>query len=502
MHQDLSRLQNISNALIGEKILPVSPNPTTATINRIRPVSQLNKDESANIILKTEQRMTEDIIRSFEVLGVTVSSLADAFEKVNEALNTELTDEKLQVHKAFITAFEQGYPAYGSLLGTVLKTERSEFVKFVAVEERSCFVESIDFFFDCELTRKGITLVDTPGADSINARHTDVAFDYIRNADAILFVTYYNHAFARADREFLIQLGRVKDAFELDKMFFIVNAIDLAKDDEEAETVKSFVSDELQKFGIRNPRVHGISSLQALEAKTENRNNENMLSFEQDFHQFLVDDLKGLAVQSLEEETLKTTQRLASLISRTELNMARKSDRLKELTQLEENVQRKYEHSFVEVFEKSSINELNELIHYILQRVFFRYSDFFKEAYNPSIFTSKSSSDSLKAALDETVNRIGFDLTQELKVTNLRMLNYLFKQLTNRQRAEASSLKELDETFAPTLFETEKADMLSFKMPFTDPSVYSSVNRLFKNARSFFEKGDRDILKERLEPRV
>ncbi|WP_449441895.1 hypothetical protein [Ureibacillus acetophenoni] len=28
----------------------------------------------------------------------------------------------------------------------------------------------------------GVTLVDTPGADSINARHTGVAFDYIRNA--------------------------------------------------------------------------------------------------------------------------------------------------------------------------------------------------------------------------------------------------------------------------------------------------------------------------------
>ena len=70
----------------------------------------------------------------------------------------------------------------------------------------------------------------------------------------------------RADREFLIQLGRVKDAFELDKMFFIVNAIDLAANDEEAELVQSFVGDELQKFGIRNPRVHGISSLQALQS--------------------------------------------------------------------------------------------------------------------------------------------------------------------------------------------------------------------------------------------
>ena len=41
----------------------------------------------------------------------------------------------------------------------------------------------------------------------MNARHTDVAFHYIKNADAILFVTYYNHAFSQADRRFLTQLG-------------------------------------------------------------------------------------------------------------------------------------------------------------------------------------------------------------------------------------------------------------------------------------------------------
>ncbi|MER2010089.1 MAG: hypothetical protein ABS939_21860, partial [Psychrobacillus sp.] len=89
-------------------------------------------------------------------------------------------------------------------------------------------------------------------------RHTGVAFDYIRNADAVLFVTYFNHAFAKADREFLIQLGRVKDSFELDKMFFVVNAIDLASNEEEADLVKQYVKAELQRFGIRFPRVFGV----------------------------------------------------------------------------------------------------------------------------------------------------------------------------------------------------------------------------------------------------
>ena len=78
---------------------------------------------------------------------------------------------------------------------------------------------------------------------------------------------------------------------------------------------------------------------------------------------------------------------------------------------------------------KAVNNELSELVYYILQRVFLRYGDFFKEAYSPSIFVNNSADRALKAALAETVQMIGFDLTQELKVTNLRMLNFMKKQI-------------------------------------------------------------------------
>jgi predicted GTPase len=490
---------SFSNALIGENVLPVSPNPTTAAINRIRPVSAGVEDRTADILLKTEERMTEDVLRSFNVLGVVVTSLEEALKKADDALNTELIDENLHIHKAFITAFKKGYSVYRQALGTIINVEREEFVKFVAEEDRSCFVESIDFYYDCELTRKGITLVDTPGADSINARHTDVAFEYIRNADAILFVTYYNHAFARADREFLVQLGRVKDAFELDKMFFIVNAIDLATDEEEAEAVKTFVGDELRKFGIRNPRVHGISSLQALEAKNENRTDEFMAPFEEEFHHFLEHDLKGLAVKALEEETAKTIERLASLITRTETNMTRKAERMEELNKLEGEVRQHFAINFTQVLTKATHNELSELVYYILQRVFLRFGDFFKEAYSPSVFVNNSTDRALKGALAETVQMIGFDLTQELKVTNLRMLNFMKKQLNDRQRMEIVKLIDKDSSIAPSPYESEDADMLSFGVPYADADVYASVNRLFKNQKAFFEKGERDILKARLE---
>ena len=53
--------------------------------------------------------------------------------------------------KHLLQRLNKGIHVYGKSLGSVLTAEREEFVKFVAEEDRSCFVESIDFYFDCEL---------------------------------------------------------------------------------------------------------------------------------------------------------------------------------------------------------------------------------------------------------------------------------------------------------------------------------------------------------------
>src|SRR5690606_28053866 len=93
---------------------------------------------------------------------------------------------------------------------------------------------------------------------------TNVAFEYIKNADAIIFVTYYNHAFSQADKDFLTQLGRVKDIFQLDKMFFVVNASDLAKSEEELQLVVEHVERNLLQHQIQSPRIFPLSSQAAL----------------------------------------------------------------------------------------------------------------------------------------------------------------------------------------------------------------------------------------------
>ncbi|MFB5086735.1 dynamin family protein [Psychrobacillus sp. PGGUH221] len=487
---------SFSNALMGANVLPVSPNPTTAAINKIRPISEKHPHNTADVTFKTKEQLLEDVSFAYKQLGITIMSLDEAFDQASGAINQTVSEE---VHKSFISAFHKGYPTFQSQLGNVLRVNGEEFESYVAEEAKSCFVDFIDFYYDCELTRLGVTLVDTPGADSINARHTGVAFDYIRNADAVLFVTYFNHAFAKADREFLIQLGRVKDAFELDKMFFIVNAIDLAETEEEANLVKQYVQNELQRFGIRFPRVYGISSLQALKEKVGHLPvHEGMVQFEEAFHRFLEKDLKQIAVSSLDEEASRQQNKLLTLIEQTEKNLARKDERLKELREQEQKIRKRYSNSMSSVIAKEAKQELETLLYYVLQRVYYRFNEFFKEAYNPSLFSNQSANTALGIALKELLSMLRFDLEQEMRVTNFRVLQFIQKQIKQLEKEEIRVLKEWNESFTFTPHESEDRDLLEFVGPFEEIQKYENVKSYFKNNKSFFEKNDKEKLRDSL----
>ena len=485
---------SFSNALMGANVLPVSPNPTTAAINKIHPVSENHLHNTADVILKSEGQILEDVTYAYEQLGLTVQTLEEAFEKAGSVMNEKVVEE---VHKSFVTAFYKGYPTFKGQLGNVLHVSGDEFRQFVADESKSCFVDFIDFYYDCELTRLGVTLVDTPGADSINARHTGVAFDYIRNADAVLFVTYFNHAFSKADREFLIQLGRVKDAFELDKMFFVVNAIDLADSDEEANLVKQYVQDELQRFGIRFPRVYGVSSLQGLKEKLSGSTVHNgMQQFEESFHHFLEKDLKQIAISALEEEATRQQSKLLGLIEQTEANLARKDQRLLELRSQEQNIRKRYTNSKSSQIAKEAKQELETLLYYVFQRVYYRFNEFFKEAYNPSLFANNSAAVALDIALKDILKMIRFDIEQEMRVSNFRILQYIQQQIIRLEKEEVRVLKDWNTSFTFSPHEVTERELLDFVGPFESITKYEHVKSYFKNSKSFFENNEKEKLRD------
>ncbi len=496
---------SFANALMGEKVLPVSPNPTTAAINKIKPVTNQYPHGTVLVKFKEEDTMLEDINRSLRVFDLHASDFAEAAAIIDQIMVGKEQEGVLEkTHYSFLQAFKRGYISFVSLLGTVKATDVTDFQEFVAKEEKSCYVEWIELYYDCELTRKGITLVDTPGADSINARHTGVAFDYIKNSDAILFVTYYNHAFSKADREFLIQLGRVKNAFQMDKMFFIINAIDLAENEEEKESVAKYVDEQLIKYGIRNPHLFSLSSLLALKEKihTEPIGLSGMDKFEQAFYQFISNDLTVMAVTSAEKELSRVHEIISALIqgSREDTNV--KELKRVEIEKQKTRIKALMEKQKVQPLQNRLTQEAEELVYYIKQRVFLRFSDFFKEAFNPSTLRDdgRNLEKALQTALDEFLDSLGYDFAQEMRATTVRLDRFIEKIFTEYQASLTRSLIEINESLSFSPFEKGESTDIDFPIAFKEvnPQLFTKAVSYFKNPKSFFEKNEKKYMIEEL----
>ncbi len=497
---------SFANALMGEKVLPVSPNPTTAAINKIKPVTERYQHGAVLVKFKEEAAMLEDVNRSLKFFELQANNLNEASKEIDKVMlekGQEGVSEK--THYAFLQAFKQGCNDYIHQLGTVIETDLNEFAEFVAREERSCFVEWIELYYDCELTRKGITLVDTPGADSINARHTGVAFDYIKNSDAILFVTYYNHAFSKADREFLIQLGRVKESFQLDKMFFIINAIDLAENEEEQDTVTEYVKHQLVKYGISQPHLYPLSSLLALKEKLEPRtiNHSGLGNFESDFYHFISTDLTKMAINSAGNELLRVQDLVSKMIQGSREDQSEKDKKRTEITHQKAMVKALFDKQSEEALTKRMTQESTELIYYIKQRVFFRFNDFFKEAFNPSVLRDdgRNLKKALQSALDDFLESLGYDLAQEMRATTVRLDRFAEKILSDYQKVLVRDLVEINNDLSFSTFETNFEEGIDFPIAFStiNKKMFAKAMSFFKNPKAFFEKNEKRLMSDEIQ---
>lgn len=478
---------SFANALLGCELLPVSPNPTTAAINKIKPVDEAHPHGTVLVKLKAEDILLADLQRALGNSPAKITSLAQAREAAADYLQAP---EASQRSAAFLRAFLQGLPAAQARLGQIFSIALAQFPAYAAQEEKSCFVEWVEIYFDCPLTRQGITLVDTPGADSINGRHTAMAFDFIRRSDAVLFVTYYNHAFSRADREFLIQLGRVKDAFQLDKMFFIVNAIDLAADEAEKEAVLDYIRQNLLHYGIRSPQLYGLSSQQLLAAKCAGKPARS--PFEQAFDRFIQGDLAAISGQAARQTYQRALRLLDELLESCQAAAAHRPEKQAELSRLQRRTTDCLQAEKGTELVQQLQQEAAELLYYAGQRLQLRFSDFFRESLNPAVLkTGTDQRQALTAALRECLEAIGFDLAQEIRAAGLRLEAFWQKQLLQKQQDLAQRLAAIQPQLSFTAMEAPLTLALDFDPDLTSelPAWRQEARRYFKNPRSFFEEG-------------
>ncbi|HVT03291.1 MAG TPA: dynamin family protein [Thermoanaerobaculia bacterium] len=108
---------------------------------------------------------------------------------------------------------------------------------------------------------RDITLVDTPGTNSIVQRHQEITEDFIPRADLVLFVTSIDRPLSESERKFLQYVREWGK-----KIVFVLNKID-TKSPEEVEQVVEYLKTNVRSIFGFDPVIFPISGKLALEAK-------------------------------------------------------------------------------------------------------------------------------------------------------------------------------------------------------------------------------------------
>ena len=86
-------------------------------------------------------------------------------------------------------------------------------------------VREVDIAYPSDYLQDGVRVIDTPGVGSVYSHNTDVAYNYLPQVDAAIFVVTVDPPLSAAEQEFL------KDIREyVHKLFFVLNKIDYVED--------------------------------------------------------------------------------------------------------------------------------------------------------------------------------------------------------------------------------------------------------------------------------
>ncbi len=111
--------------------------------------------------------------------------------------------------------------------------------------------------------RRGLEFVDTPGVGSAITANTKTTYGFLPECDAVLFVTGADTPVTSVELEFLHEIREY-----INKLFFIVNKIDLVADNEKAEVLR-FVTETIQAHTrARTVNIFPVSARLGLTART------------------------------------------------------------------------------------------------------------------------------------------------------------------------------------------------------------------------------------------
>jgi small GTP-binding protein len=200
--------------------------------------------------------------------------------ELRETLEREQADERRRVDELLATLedlftivivgeFNAGKSSLiNALFGEKLRTEGpipvDDVISVLRYGEQASQKRITDYvleqFYPIEFLRN-ITLVDTPGTNSIVQRHQEITEDYIPRADLVLFVTSIDRPLSESERRFLEYIREWGK-----KVVFVLNKID-TKADSEIDVVIDYLKTNTRSIFGFDPVIYPVAAKLALDAK-------------------------------------------------------------------------------------------------------------------------------------------------------------------------------------------------------------------------------------------
>jgi small GTP-binding protein len=209
-------------------------------------------DPEVQALLRREQRLLVELRETLEREQVEERRRVDELIATLEDLFTIVIVGEFNSGKSSLI---------NALFGEKLRTEGpipvDDVVSVLRFGEQASQRKLSDFvveqFYPIDFLRN-ITLVDTPGTNSIVQRHQDITEDYIPRADLVLFVTSIDRPHSESERRFLEYIREWGK-----KVVFVLNKIDTKSDEEIVQVVDYLRTNVRTIFGF-DPVIYPVST--------------------------------------------------------------------------------------------------------------------------------------------------------------------------------------------------------------------------------------------------
>ncbi|ADQ05463.1 Dynamin family protein [Caldicellulosiruptor owensensis OL] len=221
-------------------------------------------------------------------------------------------------------------------------------------------VDTIEIGYPFDFLNKDVVIVDTPGIGSVYQHNTDVTYEFVDRADAVIFVLSVDPPITEVEKKFLQRISE-----SVDKIFFVINKCDLTGKNELEEIIRftiNVIKDITKKASIN---IFPVSAKMALEGRLSNSKDilkkSDIKVFEEHLRKFLQEEKEKVQILS----NLKSLDNFLE-VCRTFLENEIKL-KIMPLSQLEENIERfdkflkKINQSKLEIYKLFKV-EMNDIL--------------------------------------------------------------------------------------------------------------------------------------------